>query len=147
MSCDNLNPTPNPTITPLMTMPLGEPSRVTILSWMPRDRQKLTTDNCTNPHQMETDGKTLHQWHVDEASDRQASSDEKIRHQSSADENNQVHDGNGPSRSTITGRLCKRVLAYIKWWSGADTDIDVTVIDSLGHWLCNRGISVYIDPV
>jgi hypothetical protein len=52
---------------------------------------------------------------VDGTSDHQTGPDEKIRNQSSTDGNNQVCDGKGLGGPTITGRLCKRVLAYIKW--------------------------------
>jgi hypothetical protein len=76
--------------------------------------------------------------------DHQSGSDGKVRHQSSTDANGQVSDGNCQSKSTITGRLCKWVLTHIKWQTGVDTDIDVSVMNALGRWLCHRGITVYI---
>jgi hypothetical protein len=94
-------------------------------------------DDHDGPHQSSVDEKDLHQVLGDGNGD----------HQSSTDVITQVCDGVGQCRSTITGRLCKRVLAYIKWRSGTDVDIDASVMDSLGRWLHNSGISVYIDPV
>jgi hypothetical protein len=93
-------------------------SRVTVLLQMPRDRQASMTDTHDDPHQLETDGKDFHQHMVDET-----------------------------IKSAITGVLCKRVLAYVKWCKGYYLDIDVSVMDSLGWWPCSREISVYIDPV
>jgi hypothetical protein len=146
-SSDNLNPTPNPMTTPAMTVPLREPPRVTILSKTPRDRQALTTDICEDPHQSGTDGMNPHQHMVDEETDHQAGLDGKINYQSGADGNRHLGDGNCQSRSAIMGVLCKQMLAYVKWHQGCYLGIDRLVMDSLGHWLCNRGISVYIDPV
>jgi hypothetical protein len=116
-SSNNLNPTPNHMTTPSMTMLLGEPSRVTILSWTPRDRQTSTMDTCKDPHQARTDGMNLHQHMVDKMIDHQAGIDGKINYQSGADGKRYFSDGNCQSRSVITGGLCKWVLAYVKWCS------------------------------
>jgi hypothetical protein len=127
--------------------PLGEHYKVTILTQMPRDRQTFMIDTLSDLHHSEIDGKTTHQVALDGTSDHQTSIDEKIRHQSSTDRNRQMGDGNHQSKSAIIGRLCKRVLAYIKWRSDVNADIDISVMDSLGCWLHNRGISVHIDSV
>jgi hypothetical protein len=144
---DNPNPTPNPMTTPLMIVPLGEPPRVTILSWMPRDRQTSMMDTCKDPHHVKTDGKNLHQHVVDETIKHQTGIDEMINYQSGTDGKRYFGDGNYQSKSAITRVLCKRVLAYVKWHKGCYPDIDKSVMDSLGWWLCHRGIMVYIDTV
>jgi hypothetical protein len=134
---DNLNPNPNPTPTPSMITPLGEPPRVMILSWMPRDRQTSMTDTCKGPHQMDSDGKNLHQHVVDETIKHQTGIDGKINYQSGTDGKRYLGDGNCQSKSAITRVLCNWVLAHVKWCKGCYPDIDVSVMDSL----------VYIDPV
>jgi hypothetical protein len=143
----NHNPTPNPMVTPSTSTPFGESVRVSILSQMPRDGQKALTDNLNNPHQSRTDGKTTHQNMIDGISDHQAGTDGKCHHQSSADENRYFGDGNQQSRSTITSTLGKLVLTYVKWHQGCYPGIDRSVMDSLGCWLCIRGISVYKEDV
>jgi hypothetical protein len=47
----------------------------------------------------------------------------------------------------IVGSSVMAITVYVKWHSGCDPHTDISVMDSLGQWLCNRGISVYIDPV
>jgi hypothetical protein len=98
---DNLNPTPNPMTTPLMTTPLGEPPRVMILSQMPRDRQTSMTDTHADPHQSGTEGMNPHQHVVDEMMDHQSGIDGKINYQSGTDGKRYFGDGNGQSRSTV----------------------------------------------
>jgi hypothetical protein len=133
--------------TPLTIALTGKPPRVTILSQMPRDSQMSMTDTCVYPHQLETDGKNPHRHVVDEAIKHQSGIDGKINYQSGADGKRYLGDGNYQSKSAITGVLCKQVLAYVKWCKGYFLRVDASVMDSLGCWLCNRGISVYIDPV
>jgi hypothetical protein len=128
-------------------MPLGELSRVTILSWTPKDRQMSMTDTCKDPHQSEIDGKNFHQYMIDETIKHQIGVDGKINYQSGANRKSDLGDGNCQSKSAITGVLCKWVLAYVKWHKGCYPGIDVSVMDSLGCWLRHRGITVYIDPV
>jgi hypothetical protein len=130
----------------LTTMMIGEAPRVTILLQMPRDRQE-SMDDHNRPHQSGIDGKTTHQVIGDGDGDHQSGIDKKIRHQSSADVKCSVSDGNCQSKSAITGRLCRRVLTHIKWQVSVDTDVDASVIDTLGRWLRHRGITVYIDPL
>jgi hypothetical protein len=139
-------PTPNLTLTPNLTK-VNTTHRVMILSWTMKDNWLTITDNSQRPHQSDVDGKALHQVMADEGVDHQIESDKDIRHQSGADVKLPVSDGNCQSRSTITGRLCKQVLAYIKWRSGVDVNLAASVMDSLWCWLHNRGITVYIDPV
>jgi hypothetical protein len=95
-------------------------------------------DNHDGPHQSGTDGKTLDQEMDDGRIDHQDITDGSDSHQPSADRLRHIGDGISQSRSAIMGWLCKWVLAYIKWRSGVDTDVDASVMDSLGHWLCNR---------
>jgi hypothetical protein len=45
----------------------------------------------------------------------------------------------------LTGKLCKRVMALIKWRCGADTAVDDCMVRALEGWLRRRGISIYID--
>jgi hypothetical protein len=122
------------------------PPRVMILSQMPRDRQ-TPMDTCEDHHQSSTDAKDEHQNVIDKTSNHQAGTDAKIHYQSGTDGKNHSCDGHYRDKSTITGMLCKRVLAYVKWCQGCYPEVDTSVMNSSGHWLCNRGISVYIDPV
>jgi hypothetical protein len=114
---------------------------------MPRDRQGPGTDTCVHEHQSGTDGISLHQHVDDGTTSHQSSADVKIHYQSSADAKTSFCDGNYREKSAIMGMLCKRVLAYVKWHQGCYLGVDTSMMDLLGCWLCNRGISVYIDPV
>jgi hypothetical protein len=48
-------------------------------------------------------------------------------------------------RGVLTGKLCKRVMALIKWQCGADTVVDDRMVRALEGWLRRRGISIYTD--
>jgi hypothetical protein len=89
--------------------------RVTILSWTMKFLWTMAMDNSHRPYQSRIDEKVLHQVEGDGDVDHQRESDEKVRHQSSAGLELLVDDGNCQSKSTITRKLCKQVLAYIKW--------------------------------
>jgi hypothetical protein len=49
--------------------------------------------------------------------------------------------------SALTGKLCKRVLALIRWQCGADTAVDNRMIQALTGWLRKRGISIYTEMI
>jgi hypothetical protein len=124
-SCAKPNPTPNPMTTLIVTPTAEATSRVTTLSW-------TMMDNNNGPHQSGTDRKTTHQDMIDGISDHHAKSDGKCDHQSGTDGNRHLHDGNQQSRSTITGVLCKWVLAYVKWHQGCYPGVDRLLMDSFG---------------
>jgi hypothetical protein len=45
----------------------------------------------------------------------------------------------------MTGKLCQRVMALIKWQCGMDKAVDNRMVWVLEGWLHNRGISIYTD--
>jgi hypothetical protein len=45
----------------------------------------------------------------------------------------------------LTGKLCQRVLALIKWKVGVVKDITKVTVWVLEAWLQARGISIYTD--
>jgi hypothetical protein len=45
----------------------------------------------------------------------------------------------------ITGKLCQRVMALIKWKKGMVLEIDQRVMEGVEVWLYRRGISIYTD--
>jgi hypothetical protein len=47
-------------------------------------------------------------------------------------------------RSTIMGRMCKRV-AVIRWKQGVDPGIDKGMMEDIERWLQRRGVSIYTD--
>jgi hypothetical protein len=49
--------------------------------------------------------------------------------------------------SILTGKLCKRALALIRWQCGADTAVDDRMVQALTGWLRKRGISIYTEAV
>jgi hypothetical protein len=48
-------------------------------------------------------------------------------------------------QATLTGKLCKRVMALIRWQCGTDTAVDDRMVRALEGWLRKRGISIYTD--
>jgi hypothetical protein len=48
-------------------------------------------------------------------------------------------------RATLTGKLCKRVMALIRWQCSTDTAVDDHMVRVLEGWLRKRGISIYTD--
>jgi hypothetical protein len=50
-------------------------------------------------------------------------------------------------RSALTGKLCRRVMALIRWQCGADGAVDERMVRALEGWLRRRGISIYTDLV
>jgi hypothetical protein len=48
-------------------------------------------------------------------------------------------------RGVLTGKLCKHVMALIKWQCSADTAVDDRMVRVLEGWLQRRGISIYTD--
>jgi hypothetical protein len=50
-------------------------------------------------------------------------------------------------RAALTGKLCRRVMALIRWQSGVDTAVDDRMVRALEAWLRRRGISIYTDQV
>jgi hypothetical protein len=51
------------------------------------------------------------------------------------------------SRTALMGKLCKRVLALIKYKVSVDNAVDGHMVQVLEAWLCKRGISIYTDHV
>jgi hypothetical protein len=51
------------------------------------------------------------------------------------------------SSAEFTGKLCKQVMALIRWKVGTDKAVDEHVVQALERWLWNRGISIYTDPL
>jgi hypothetical protein len=45
----------------------------------------------------------------------------------------------------LTGKLCKRVLALIRWQCSADAVVDARMVQALEGWLRKRGISIYTE--
>jgi hypothetical protein len=144
---DNLTPTLTQATNLEMTPSLSSPTRVSILRQTLRDHPGPTMDTCNMCHQPGADEQELHQHVVDAYPSHQSGADAKINYQSSADGRSYLHDRNYRDKSAITGMLCKRVLAYVKWHQGCYPGVDTSMMDSLGCWLHNRGIGVYIDPV
>jgi hypothetical protein len=90
----------------------------------------------------------------DEDDAHQSSNDEDDAHQSGADEDDthqlgadEAWSGSSRLRSTITGQMCQRVLALIHWRKGYDRNVTSEMMGTVERWLCNRGISIYIDPL
>jgi hypothetical protein len=79
---------------------------------------------------------------TDDHLDHQSGTDKHLDHQSSADDHGQ---GSMALRSMITGRLCQRVMALIKWKKGLMPDISQEVMGEVEAWLRRRGISIYTD--
>jgi hypothetical protein len=56
--------------------------------------------------------------------------------------------GTAPNeRPELTGKLCRRVMALIRWQCGADGAVDACMVRALEGWLRKRGISIYTDLV
>jgi hypothetical protein len=85
-----------------------------------------------------------HQSGTDEENDYQSNADEENDHQSGADDL-LVHTTR--VRSAITGQLCQKVLALICWRKGCNKDVLEDSVKVLERWLCNWGISIYIDSL
>jgi hypothetical protein len=51
------------------------------------------------------------------------------------------------SSAELTGKLCHRVMALIRWRVGADRAVMDHIVWALGEWLHRRGISIYTDLV
>jgi hypothetical protein len=49
------------------------------------------------------------------------------------------------SSAHLTGKLCKRVMALIRWKVGADKAVSEHMVWALEGWLRRRGISIYAD--
>jgi hypothetical protein len=45
----------------------------------------------------------------------------------------------------LTGKLCRCMMALIRWKVGADVAVTDHVVQALEEWLCRRGISIYMD--
>jgi hypothetical protein len=50
-------------------------------------------------------------------------------------------------RAALTGKLCQRVMALIRWQCGIDGAVDDRMVRTLEGWLRRRGISIYTDLV
>jgi hypothetical protein len=50
-------------------------------------------------------------------------------------------------RSALTGKLCRRVIALIRWQCSADSAVNDRMVRTLEAWLWRRGISIYTDRV
>jgi hypothetical protein len=50
-------------------------------------------------------------------------------------------------RAALTGRLCRHVMALIRWQCGVDGAVDDCMVRALEVWLRRRGISIYTDLV
>jgi hypothetical protein len=48
-------------------------------------------------------------------------------------------------QAELTGKLCRHVMALIRWKVGADIAVTEHVVRALEEWLCRRGISIYTD--
>jgi hypothetical protein len=66
---------------------------------------------------------------------------------SNEQQNSRTSNDDQPSRSAMMGKLCKRVLALIKYKVGADGAVDEHMVQALEAWLQKRGISIYTDHV
>jgi hypothetical protein len=47
--------------------------------------------------------------------------------------------------AALTGKLCQRVMALIRWQCKMDKAVDACMVQVLEGWLRNRGISIYTD--
>jgi hypothetical protein len=74
--------------------------------------------------QSNADAVPLNQSSADTTTPHQLGADASPSNQSGADVSDPPADAIRQSRSAITGVLCKRVLACIKWKQGCDTGID-----------------------
>jgi hypothetical protein len=115
--------------------PTSEPARYTIL-------RKSLTPNPLHPT-MSPMNLTLLNCHPA----HQSGADAEDHHQSGTDANQVPINVVRHDRSTVTGVLCRWVIALIWWRQGYSPEIDATVMASLDHWLHTRGLSIYIDLV
>jgi hypothetical protein len=57
----------------------------------------------------------------------------------------EVRERDNRSGPDLTGKLCRRVMALIRWKVGADKAVTEHVVQALEEWLQRRGISIYTD--
>jgi hypothetical protein len=95
-------------------------------------------------------GEDDHQSGTDGEDNHQSSTDGEDNHQSGAGggawyKKEEVRFGSGPQGPELMGKLCRRVLALIKWKVSHDRNITESTVQALESWLWVRGISIYTD--